>query len=169
MIYWPTSKESWKDGGVSRPPNAFWAQRKTHDSHNDNERRNRFGLVDKIPVPQVLGLVVKVTNIFSPPIPEKGECHQTGSSYRLVTLLPSIFPQIALAIGVLTSSIGVRVRRLFGFFFGGGPAPRFVKSQRSVKSTCWHTTHCLSFQLRFHSPSAWTPMKSVIHILISKF
>ena len=31
-----------------------------------------------------------------------------------------IFPQIALAIGVLTSSIGMRVRRFCGFFSGGG-------------------------------------------------
>ena len=29
------------------------------------------------------------------------------------------FPQIALAIGVLTSSLGVRVRRFFGFVLGG--------------------------------------------------
>ena len=31
-----------------------------------------------------------------------------------------LFPQIALATGVLTSSIGVRVRRFFGFVLGGG-------------------------------------------------
>ena len=30
-----------------------------------------------------------------------------------------MFPQIALAIGVLSSSIGVRVRRFCGFVFGG--------------------------------------------------
>ena len=30
-----------------------------------------------------------------------------------------VFPQIALAIGVLTSSWGVRVRRLCGFVVGG--------------------------------------------------
>ena len=30
-----------------------------------------------------------------------------------------LFPQIALAKGVLTSSIGVRVRRFFGFALGG--------------------------------------------------
>ena len=29
-----------------------------------------------------------------------------------------------------------------------------------------HTTHSLSFQLRFHSPSALTPAKFLIHILI---
>ena len=41
-----------------------------------------------------------------------------------------------------------------------------LDSQRSVKSTCWHTTHSLLFQLRGHSPSALTPMKFFIHILI---
>ena len=30
-----------------------------------------------------------------------------------------VFPKIALAIGVLTSSIGVRVRRFFGLVLGG--------------------------------------------------
>ena len=33
--------------------------------------------------------------------------------------LESSFPQIALATGVLTSSLGVRVRRFFGFVLGG--------------------------------------------------
>ena len=33
--------------------------------------------------------------------------------------LEPFFPQIALAIGVLTSSLGVRVRRFFGFVLGG--------------------------------------------------
>ena len=38
-----------------------------------------------------------------------------GSTYTF----NSVFPQIALAIGVLTSSWGVRVRRFCGFVAGG--------------------------------------------------
>ncbi len=113
---------------------------------------------------------------------------------EMFTTTSSIFPQIASAIGVFTSSIGVRVRvrRFLGFALGGacqgrvssevssdvcmgegsqilirfvgGPAP---SSQRSVKSKCYHTTHSLLFQLRFDSPFASTPMKFLIHILIS--
>ena len=40
----------------------------------------------------------------------------------------SIFPQIALAIEVLTSSIGVRVRRFFGFVLGGAVGQGVVVS-----------------------------------------
>ena len=38
---------------------------------------------------------------------------------RARLLMKLLFPHIALAIGVLTSSIGVRVRRFFGFVLGG--------------------------------------------------
>ena len=41
---------------------------------------------------------------------------QNSGGFEMIIILP----QIALAIGVLTSSIGVRVRRVFGFVWGGG-------------------------------------------------
>ena len=42
------------------------------------------------------------------------------SAYYIIEFHNHIFPQIASAIGVLTSRIGVRVRRFVGFVLGGG-------------------------------------------------
>ena len=41
---------------------------------------------------------------------------------------PSLIPQKGLAVGVLTSSIGVRVRRFFGFVAGGAVGQGVVGS-----------------------------------------
>ena len=46
------------------------------------------------------------------------------SAYYIIEFHNHIFPQIASAIGVLTSRIGVRVRRFVGFVLGGGLSGR---------------------------------------------
>lgn len=53
----------------------------------------------------------------------------------------------------------------FDSFWGDYIGP--IDSKRNDKSTRWHTSHSLPFQLRFHSLSASTPVNFLVHILIS--
>ena len=50
-------------------------------------------------------------------------------------------PQIALAIGVLTSSIGVRVRRFFGLVLGGAVRQGVVRGVGGCRAGCRRRCH----------------------------
>ena len=61
-------------------------------------------------------------------------------------------PQRALAVGVLTSSIGVRVRRFFGFVLGG------------CRAGC-----CLRCRLMFSSWCVWASVRRFFGFVLDRF